>query len=161
MARRRSTVIEESATERVVAEAPVEEALINPVFVRKSEEKEPEVKHVVSGDLVCVALNRPYGVSFRMPDGRKVVLNGNGEALIGKEKGVLPVGAYGMTMIAREDWEYIVKTFGEYSLFKNGLCFAATKRHDAEKEAESRDDLRNGLEPVDTKNTNTSEATRD
>ena len=155
---RRKTISDSTIEDTITTEVAEEKPLLNPVFVRKSEEPEPKVKHVVSSDLVCVALNRPYGVSFRMPDGRKVVLNGNGEPLIGKEKGVLPVGAYGMTMVAREDWEYIVRTFGEYQLFKNGLCFAANRKRDAEKEADSRDDLRNGLEPVDISKTNTSEA---
>ncbi len=39
-----------------------------------------------------------------MPDGRKVVLNGNAVDLRGREKGVLPVGAFGLTTIAASGW---------------------------------------------------------
>jgi len=130
---------------------------------RNGEHKAVAVKQEASpraenDSTICVALNRPYGVYFRMPDGRKVTLNGNGAPLIGKEKGVLPVGAYGLTIISAEDWEYILKTYGNGKLFKNGLCFAAPRKAEAAEEAESRSDLRNGLEPINPKRTGTKEA---
>jgi len=93
-----------------------------------------------------------------MPDGRKVELNGNGQALTGRDKGVLPVGTCGLTIIRAEDWEYILKTYGDGRLFRNGLCFAASRKADAVGEAESRRDLRNGLEPVNPGKTGTKEA---
>lgn len=45
---------------------------------------------------VTVALNRATGIQFLMPDGRRVVINGNAVDLRGREKGVLPVGAFGL-----------------------------------------------------------------
>lgn len=136
---------------------------VTPAFARKessvtSEKSTSDGLSVETDDTVCVALNRPLGVYFRMPDGRKVTLNGNGAPLRGKEKGVLPVGAYGMTVIKKSDWEYILKTYGNAKLFKNGLLFATSSRAESEKEADSRDDLRNGLEPVDPARTATTEA---
>ena len=132
---------------------------ISPSFSRKNSTAKKSIPiPVENDDTVCVALNRPNGIYFRMPDGRKVELNGNGHSLAGRNKGVLPVGTYGLTLIKREDWDHILKNFGGMKLFKNGLCFAADKRDDAEKEAESRNDLRNGLEPVNPDRAQTKEA---
>lgn len=130
-----------------------ESKLIGPKFERKTARKAAPKKAETQerDDTVCVALNRPIGVVYEMPDGRRVELKGNGSHLIGKESGVLPVGAYGLTIIKAEDWDYIVKTYGNQKIFTNGLCFATKKKADAEEEAESRDDLRNGLEPVNVK----------
>ena len=141
-----------------------------PAFIRKSEsvagkkveEGEKGVGLPADADnTVCVALNRPYGLYFRMPDGRKVELNGNGCSLIGKDKGILPVGTYGLTIIKAEDWEYILKTYGGMRLFRNGLCFATDNREDTQEEAKDRNDLRNGLEPVNPERTQTKEAVGD
>lgn len=133
-----------------------ESPVISPAFVRKPEAVKASAP--VSGDTVVVALNRPYGLSFRMPNGKKVTIKGNGESLIGKEKGILPIGAYGLTTIAADDWDYIMKNFSTMPIFKNGLCFATKRKADAVDEAENRDDLRNGLEPVDPEKTATKEA---
>lgn len=100
---------------------------------------------------VYVALNRPLAIQFTMPDGRKVVIAGNADHLRGQEKGVLPVGGYGLTRVATADWEYIEKTYGGMEIFKNGLIFAHEKKGFAKAEAEERSELRNGLEPVEIK----------
>ena len=85
-----------------------------------------------------------------MPDGRIVSIAGNAEGLRGQEMGVLPVGAYGLPEVREDDWLYIEKMWGETPLFKNGLIFASTKgEKDAKAEAKNREDLRNGMEPVD------------
>jgi len=109
-----------------------------------------------SGKTVIVALNRVQGIDYPMPDGRVVSIAGNAEHLRGKDSGVLPVGAYGLTEIREDDWLYIEKMWGESPLFKNGLIFASSKgEKDAKAEARNREDLRNGLEPVDTDKTAT------
>lgn len=140
-----------------------ESKVIGPQFKRKTEKKvaPKKAQQVETDSTVCVALNRPLGIKFRMPDGRHVEIKGNGEPLIGKEKGELPVGAYGLTIINAEDWDYIVKTYGGMKIFSEGLCFATRKKADSQEEAESRDDLRNGLEPVDVKTLKTKEATKE
>lgn len=104
---------------------------------------------------VVVALNRATGIRFVMPDGRKVLINGNAAHLRGKEKGVLPVGAFGLTTIAAADWEYIRKTYGGMEIFENGLIFAAERKADALDEADEKAELRHGIEPVDPENTAT------
>lgn len=104
---------------------------------------------------VAVALNRATGIQFSMPDGRKVLINGNAASLRGKEKGVLPVGAFGLTIIPSADWDYIKKTYGGMEIFQNGLIFASARKADAMDEAAEKAELRHGIEPVDPKNTAT------
>ena len=67
-----------------------------------------------SGDTVVVALNRASGLVFALTDGRRVRVAGNALNLRGKEKGVLPVGAFGLTEISADDWLYIEKTYGPH-----------------------------------------------
>ena len=129
---------------------------------KKSAKKAPEtkqtpapVKQASSGKTVVVALNRVQGLDFPMPDGRTVSIAGNAADLKGKPTGILPVGAFGLTEIAEDDWLYIKKTWGEMPLFRNGLIFASTKTDDAKAEASEKAELRNGLEPVDTEKTAT------
>lgn len=105
--------------------------------------------------MVTVALNRAIGIQFAMPDGRKVLINGNAAHLRGLEKGVLPVGGFGLTIIPAEDWEYIKKTYGGMEVFENGLLFAAERKADAVDMADERAALRHGMEPVDPENTAT------
>lgn len=105
--------------------------------------------------MVTVALNRATGIQFAMPDGRKVLINGNAAHLRGLEKGVLPVGGFGLTSITAEDWEYIKKTYGGMEVFENGLLFAAERKADAVDMADERAALRHGMEPIDPENTAT------
>lgn len=115
-----------------------------------------EQRQARSANTVVVALNRPTGINFSMPDGRKVLINGNAADLRGEEKGVLPVGAFGLTTIDRDDWEYIKKTYGRMEVFENGLLFAAERKADALDEAEEKAELRHGLEPINPETANTS-----
>lgn len=107
-------------------------------------------------DTVVVALNRASGIVFPMPDGRRVIINGNAAHLRGKEKGILPVGGYGLTTIARADWEFIEKTYGpSMKIFESGLIFAADRKANAVDMADERVELRHGLEPLDPEKTQT------
>lgn len=111
---------------------------------------------VENENTVCVALNRPLGIVFKV-NGKEIEINGNAVSLKGKDLGVLPVGAYGLTTIDKKDWEAIQKEYGKMKIFQAGLIFATGKSYDSQVEAENREDLRNGLEPVDTKKTRTKE----
>lgn len=109
-----------------------------------------KVQPSAGGRTVVVALNRVQGIDYPMPDGRVVSIAGNAVSLRGQEMGVLPMGAYGLTEIREDDWLYIEKMWGQTPLFKNGLIFASSKgEKDARAEAKNREDLRNGMEPVD------------
>lgn len=105
--------------------------------------------------MVAVALNRATGIQFALPDGRKVLVNGNAANLRGKEKGVLPVGAFGLTLIPAADWEYIKKAYGGMEIFQHGLIFAAERKADAADEAAEKAEFRHGIEPVDPETANT------
>ena len=109
-----------------------------------------KVQPSAGGRTVVVALNRVQGIDYPMPDGRVVSIAGNAVSLRGQEMGVLPMGAYGLTEIREDDWLYIEKMWGQTLLFKNGLIFASSKgEKDAKAEAKNREDLRNGMEPID------------
>lgn len=117
------------------------------VSVVRNQETTPT--HNVKADTVTVALNRASGIAFSLPDGRRVRVAGNAFHLRGKEKGVLPVGGFGLTEIAADDWAYIEKTYGPHmEIFKSGLIFARTRKADAMDEADEKRDLRHGMEPM-------------
>lgn len=106
--------------------------------------------NATQGDTVVVALNRATGIIFSLPGGRRVTIHGNAEHLRGREEITIPVGAYGLTTITREDWEAIKATYAKsMPIFKNGLIFAAERKADAVDMADERAELRHGLEPVD------------
>ena len=116
-------------------------------MARPKKNTAPETTQATKTDTVMVALNRTTGITFPMPDGRKAA------SLRGKEKGVLPVGAFGLTRVNADDWAYIEKTYGPHmEIFKSGLIFAQARKADAVDEADERAELRNGLEPVDVEN---------
>ena len=122
-------------------------------MARPKKNTAPETTQATKTDTVMVALNRTTGITFPMPDGRKVLIEGNAASLRGKEKGVLPVGAFGLTRVNADDWAYIEKTYGPHmEIFKSGLIFAQARKADAVDEADERAELRNGLEPVDVEN---------
>jgi hypothetical protein len=137
-----------------------ESKVLGPEFKRKAgrKPKEKKAEPVETDDTVCVALNRPMGLNFPMADGSVVSINGNGEPLRGQEMGILTPGSYGLTIIKEEQWNYILQKYGHLKIFQNGFCFACKKKADAQEEAENRDDLRNGLEPVNVEQTATKEA---
>ena len=110
-----------------------------------------------SGNMVTVAFNSPRGMIFPI-GGENVHINGNNAHLIGKEKGILPVGRYGYTRIPADTWEAIRKTYGSMAIFQNGLIFAEKSKDRAEDKAEDLAETRHGLEPVDIKKTATEEA---
>ncbi|MBE8596851.1 hypothetical protein [Xenorhabdus sp. BG5] len=107
---------------------------------------------------VNVRLNHPHGIEFPMPDGTSVVLRGNAFYLFGQEKGKLPVGLYGETIVDADKWDYILKTYGEMEIFKNNLCVWDEKEAGAKDKASEKKELRHGREPVDTSKTTTEPA---
>ncbi|MDE9483245.1 hypothetical protein [Xenorhabdus bovienii] len=107
---------------------------------------------------VSVRLNHPHGIAFPMPDDTNVVLKGNAFHLFGMEKGTLPVGLYGETMVDADKWDYILKTYGEMEIFKNNLCIWDEKAPSANDKASEKKELRHGREPVDTSKTTTEPA---
>lgn len=113
----------------------------------------------VSGKSVVVCLNHPSGITFPIgPDNRPVHIRGNAHDLRGREKGVIPVGEYGYTIVSKDDWEEIKRVYGRMKIFESGLIFAESGHDRAKARACEQQELRHGREPVDTAQTNTSEA---
>jgi hypothetical protein len=108
-------------------------------------------------DMVTVAYNAARGIIFSL-NGKSIHINGSNIQLMGKEKGVIPVGQYGYTRIPAGDWEAIRKTYGSMEIFKNGLIFAEKSQDKAQGRAEEQAETRHGLEPVDPETTHTEEA---
>lgn len=119
-------------------------------------EKRVNTKPVqTTGDTVTVCLNYPRNIKYYVPDrnGNKqaIIFNGNATNLRGKDRGVIPIGAYGVTLgVPKEAWDWIQTHYKDSELLKQGLLFAS-KTRDVRKEAEERVDLRHGFEPVDSK----------
>lgn len=116
-----------------------------------------ELDELERNDTVTVCSNFPRDITFEVKDraGRtvEILIKGNSGHLRGKAAGVLPLGAYGITMnVPKEAWEQIVSVYKDDARFKHGLIFA-TKASNARAEAKERKALRNGYEPVDEKQT--------
>ena len=116
-----------------------------------------ELDELERNDTVTVCSNFPRDITFEVKDraGRtvEILIKGNSGHLRGKAAGVLPMGAYGITMnVPKEAWEQIVSVYKDDARFKQGLIFA-TKASNARAEAKERKALRNGYEPIDEKQT--------
>ena len=136
-------------------ETVMETEMLNNGDVIDTEEPIEEIKN----DTVTVCANIPRDCIFEAIDNRgkvqKIRIHGNANRLRGKEAGVLPVGAYGITVnVPAEAWEQIKRNFADDPRFKNGLIFATTAGK-ARKEAVERKELRNGFEPIDPKKAKT------
>ncbi len=104
-------------------------------------------------DTVVICANIPHARKFNVPDKsgkfHTVTINGNNTPLIGADRGVIPIGAYGITAnVLKSDWEYIKTVYGYMSDIKEERIFDSTSAN-ARAEAKERKDLRHGLEPVD------------
>lgn len=137
-----------------IIENAEEESVVNPTETKVINTNE-KVKKVTTrrkaGETVMVAYNGVHGQLFEVPVGntiKKVVINGNNADLIGKSKGELYAGGFGLTEVDKDAWDWIKEAYKEWGPIKNGLMFASTASNVAD-EAKERADLRNGYEPLD------------
>ena len=149
------------ATEEAAEPTPYEAAL-------KEAEKQAEKKKVKAqsinsanravidtSDTVTLCLNYPQDLELAIPTSKgtieRIILRGNNTHLRGKEKGINPVGAYGVTPnVPRAAWEWFCENYPEFWLIKEHLLFCATKddKYSVEAETDERKALRNGFEPA-------------
>ena len=120
-------------------------------------EKEAAVPAPVSTESkVLIASNFPHPLTFNVPTGSgvttEVIIKGNAENLRGQKKGVLPVGAYGLTIIDADAWAWIKENYKTWPPIKNDVVFATNKKQYKDAVAE-REGLRNGFEPIDPEKT--------
>ena len=105
---------------------------------------------------VVVCLNLAHSLVFDVGD-KKIKINGSNEKLRGANEGILSIGKFGESIIDRQDWEEIVRQYGNMTIFRNGLIFAQNDTASARAKAKELKDTRHGLEPVDPKRTTTKE----
>lgn len=105
---------------------------------------------------VVVCLNLAHSLVFDVGN-KKIKINGSNENLRGANEGILSIGKFGESIIDRQDWEEIVRQYGNMTIFKNGLIFAQNDSASARAKAKELKDTRHGLEPVDPKKTTTQE----
>lgn len=142
-----------TAAEKVAVVSSKETGELPVIPVERTPDPAPvvESEQTTVSNTVVVALNYPLGITFDLSKERRVKLNGNAEGLRGKDKGQLPVGAFGLTVIDRADWEEIKAKYGTMRLFRSGLIFVSDSKSNAEAEAEEKKETRHGLEAVDPK----------
>lgn len=144
--------------QEVISSATADEVVDGEVIGGETEETAEEAPVQTSGDTVTVCSNYPRDLKFMVPDnfGRQVavVIKGNATNLRGKEKGIIPIGGYGVTTCVPKDaWEWILKHRPDDEFIKKGLVFATTAAK-ARAAAKERAELRHGFEPADTKKAN-------
>lgn len=114
-------------------------------------EKPDKVNVETKASEVLVCYNGVQAQRFEIPmknGARKVVIiNGNNSELIGKMKGELYPGGYGLTRVDREAWDWIAEHYKNWGPIKRGLMFAS-KDSSVEEDVKARKGLRNGFEPL-------------
>lgn len=158
-----ATVTQETLAAEAAAEVAAEAVKATEEAAKAAEEKKVKAQSINSAnravidttDTVTLCLNYPQDLELAIPTSKgtieSIILNGNNAHLRGKEKGINPVGAYGVTPnVPRAAWEWFCKNYPEFWLIKEHLLFCATKddKYSVEAETDERKALRNGFEPA-------------
>lgn len=144
----------ETTTAAAVLEETAEQAeisVVNDTEVKEPAKQEAPAIHGIEpkNDKVIVCLKHPQGIKFNLPNNRYVIIKGNAANLKGLKSGILPDGGFGMTVIDRQDWEHIKKTYSTMNVFKNGLIFASNDKASAARQSNEHDEIKSGMEPVE------------
>ena len=115
----------------------------------------PEETINKGAEMVTVALNDVNDRIYVLKSGRRVTIKCGSSHLRGQKSSALPKGAFGLTRIAKADWEEIAKSYGNSKVFKAGMIFASTTEASARAEAGEKKELTHGLEGVDITKTAT------
>lgn len=158
-----ATETQETLAAAAAAEVAAEAVKATEEAAKAAEEKKVKAQSINSAnravidttDTVTLCLNYPQDLELAIPTSKgtieRIILNGNNAHLRGKEKGINPVGAYGVTPnVPRAAWEWFCKNYPEFWLIKEHLLFCATKddKYSVEAETDERKALRNGFEPA-------------
>lgn len=144
----------ETTTAAAVLEETTEQAeisVVNDTEVKEPAKQEAPAIHGIEpkNDKVIVCLKHPQGIKFNLPNNRYVIIEGNAANLKGLKSGILPDGGFGMTVIDRQDWNYIKKTYSTLNVFKNGLIFSSNDKASAARQSKEHDEIKSGMEPVE------------
>lgn len=140
--------------ENIEKNTNISEAEANIAIAEETQEQTPQEAPAVHGiepknDKVIVCLKHPQGIKFNLPNNRYVIIEGNAAHLKGLKSGILPDGGFGMTVIDRQDWNYIKKTYSTLNVFKNGLIFSSDDKASAASQSKEYDEIKSGMEPVE------------
>lgn len=95
-------------------------------------------------DIAHVYCKLPAGLTFQLPGGQRLVLNGSNASRI--------VGGYGVTRVPAALWEQVKTLFGNMPAFTKGLIFDESTASRGLARAREQADVKNGFEGVDPKN---------
>lgn len=114
---------------------------------------EPEkAAAMTTASTVLVAYNGVQAQAFDVPMSngtkKRIVIDGNNADLIGKARGELYAGGYGLTAVDKDAWDYIKTNYANWPPIKNGLMFASTEEK-VNAEIKARTGLKNGFEPLE------------
>lgn len=130
-------------TEKVKAEAEAAKADVKPESGAL-----PGTENVEAFDVYCKI---PAGITFPMPDGRKIKLSGVPLAQLMDSQGrPLPGSGYGKTTVAADDWLYIRKTWGSLPAFRsvNPVIFARAVGKGGDDQAKDLAGVTSGFEQI-------------
>lgn len=110
----------------------------------------------VSGKQVVVVSKLAHSVYFDIGE-KRIKINGQNEGLRGKPEGILTIGGVGYTVVEADLWEAIAKEYANMPAIKDGFISAEKNKASAKDKGKDIKEMKNGLEPVDTKKTATRE----
>lgn len=108
----------------------------------------PGTENVEAFDVYCKI---PAGMTFPLPDGRKIKLAGLPLAQLMDSQGrPLPGSGYGKTTVAADDWLYIRKTWGSLPAFRsaNPVIFARAMGKGGDDQAVEQAGVTTGFEQI-------------
>ena len=108
----------------------------------------PGTENVEAFDVYCKI---PAGMTFPLPDGRKIKLSGVPLAQLMDSQGrPLPGSGYGKTTVAAADWLYIRKTWGKLPAFReaNPAIFARAMGKGGDDQAMEQAGVTTGFEQI-------------
>jgi hypothetical protein len=97
-----------------------------------------------STDIAHVYCKLPAGLTFRLPDGKRLVLQGSNASSL--------IGGYGVTRVPAALWGQVKALFGSMPAFTKGLIFDESTASRGLARAREQTDIKNGFEGVDPKN---------
>ena len=97
-----------------------------------------------SADIAHVYCKLPAGLTFRLPGGERLVLQGSNASRL--------IGGYGVTRVPVALWEQVKTLFGSMPAFTKGLIFDESTASRGLARAREQADIKNGFEGVDPKN---------
>ncbi len=121
------------------------------------QEKKKRVRNSKNNkEQVYVFYNSPTGIKFRLAENKVVEIQGASLSELYTPTGTrMSVGKFGITPIAREDYEQIEKLYGSMKIFESGRIFASNSENYGKDRAKEQENQLNGNEQIDISKTHT------